>query len=95
MAPPMYLRSDDCPEFVSNVVLQWLEEAGIETLLIDPGRLGRVVSTRVSTGNSEVNALASNDSEIVSKLEALSNNGDCITAATGNTRVLIVAGPRG
>jgi len=35
---PMYLRSDNGPEFVSNAVLRWLKETGIETALIDPGK---------------------------------------------------------
>ena len=35
---PRYLRSDNDPEFVSNAVLQWLETAGVETVLIDPGK---------------------------------------------------------
>ena len=32
------LRSDNGPEFVSRAVLQWLQEAGIETAPIDPGK---------------------------------------------------------
>ena len=35
---PRYLRSDNGPEFVSNAVLAWLETAGVETALIDPGK---------------------------------------------------------
>jgi putative transposase len=35
---PRYLRSDNGPEFVSKSVLEWLEKAGIETALIDPGK---------------------------------------------------------
>ncbi len=35
---PKYLRSDNGPEFVSRAVLQWLQEAGIETAPIDPGK---------------------------------------------------------
>ncbi len=35
---PKYLRSDNGPEFVSRTVLQWLQEAGIETAPIDPGK---------------------------------------------------------
>jgi len=35
---PMYLRSDNGPEFVSNAILQWLGTANIETALIDPGK---------------------------------------------------------
>ena len=34
----MYLRSDNGPKFVSNAVLRWLKETGIETALIDPGK---------------------------------------------------------
>ena len=35
---PVYLRSDNGPEFVSNAILRWLTEAGIETAHIDPGK---------------------------------------------------------
>ena len=35
---PRYLRSDNGPEFVSHAILKWLQQAGIETALIDPGR---------------------------------------------------------
>src|SRR3970282_987317 len=33
---PMYLRSDNGPEFVSRAILRWLASANIETLAIDP-----------------------------------------------------------
>ncbi len=35
---PQYLRSDNGPEFVSRAVLQWLQDAGVETAPIDPGK---------------------------------------------------------
>lgn len=35
---PVYLRSDNGPEFVSHAVLKWLTHANIETALIDPGK---------------------------------------------------------
>ena len=35
---PTHLRSDNGPEFVSRAVLQWLQDAGIETAPIDPGK---------------------------------------------------------
>jgi putative transposase len=35
---PTHLRSDNGPEFVSRAVLRWLQEAGIETAPIDPGK---------------------------------------------------------
>ena len=35
---PMFLRSDNGPEFVSTAILTWLAEANIETALIDPGK---------------------------------------------------------
>ena len=35
---PLYLRSDNGPEFVSHAVLKWLRQAGIDTALIDPGK---------------------------------------------------------
>lgn len=35
---PKHLRSDNGPEFVSNAVLRWLKDAGIDTVLNDPGK---------------------------------------------------------
>jgi putative transposase len=35
---PRYLRSDKGPEFVAGAILRWLDTAGIETALIDPGK---------------------------------------------------------
>jgi len=35
---PLYLRSDNGPEFVSRALLKWIVDQGIETALIDPGR---------------------------------------------------------
>lgn len=34
---PAYIRSDNGPEFVARSLQQWLAEAGIKTLYIDPG----------------------------------------------------------
>jgi putative transposase len=35
---PLYLRSDNGPEFVSHALLKWIVDQGIETALIDPGK---------------------------------------------------------
>ena len=35
---PLYLRSDNGPEFVSRALLKWMVEQGIATALIDPGK---------------------------------------------------------
>jgi putative transposase len=35
---PRFLRSDNGPEFVAAAILRWLDEAGIDTALIDPGK---------------------------------------------------------
>jgi putative transposase len=35
---PLYLRSDNGPEFVSRALLSWIVGQGIETALIDPGK---------------------------------------------------------
>jgi len=35
---PKYLRSDNGPEFVSRAVLRWLQDAGVDTAPIDPGK---------------------------------------------------------
>jgi putative transposase len=36
--PPLFLRSDNGPEFVSRAILEWIAQAGIGTALIDPGK---------------------------------------------------------
>ena len=36
--PPLYLRSDNGPEFVSRALLTWITSMGIDTALIDPGK---------------------------------------------------------
>ena len=35
---PLYLRSDNGPEFVSRALLKWIADQGIDTALIDPGK---------------------------------------------------------
>lgn len=35
---PLYLRSDNGPEFVSRALLKWIVDHGIKTALIDPGK---------------------------------------------------------
>jgi putative transposase len=35
---PLYLRSDNGPEFVSRALLTWIASMGIDTALIDPGK---------------------------------------------------------
>jgi len=35
---PLFLRSDNGPEFVSRAILEWIAQAGIGTALIDPGK---------------------------------------------------------
>ena len=35
---PLFLRSDNGPEFVSRAILEWIAESGIATALIDPGK---------------------------------------------------------
>ena len=35
---PLYLRSDNGPEFVSQALLAWIVAQGIDTALIDPGK---------------------------------------------------------
>ncbi len=34
---PMFIRSDNGPEFVSEILRQWLRELGIQTAYIEPG----------------------------------------------------------
>ena len=35
---PIYLRSDNGPEFVSRAILKWMVDEGIKTACIDPGK---------------------------------------------------------
>jgi putative transposase len=35
---PLFLRSDNGPEFVSRAILDWIASSGIATALIDPGK---------------------------------------------------------
>jgi putative transposase len=35
---PLFIRSDNGPEFVSHAILQWVAQAGIATSLSDPGK---------------------------------------------------------
>jgi putative transposase len=35
---PLFLRSDNGPEFVSRAILEWIAHSGIATALIDPGK---------------------------------------------------------
>lgn len=35
---PVYLRSDNGPEFIADAIQQWLDEQGITTAYIEPGR---------------------------------------------------------
>lgn len=35
---PQYLRSDNGPEFVAEAIQQWLQNSGVQTLYIAPGR---------------------------------------------------------
>jgi putative transposase len=34
---PEYIRSDNGPEFIADVVKQWLQKSGVKTLYIEPG----------------------------------------------------------
>ena len=35
---PLFMRSDNGPEFVSHAILEWIAQAGIATVLNDPGK---------------------------------------------------------
>jgi putative transposase len=35
---PLFMRSDNGPEFVSHAILQWIADSGIQTALNDPGK---------------------------------------------------------
>jgi putative transposase len=35
---PLYMRSDNGPEFVSHAILEWIAQSGIATALSDPGK---------------------------------------------------------
>ncbi len=36
--PPLFMRSDNGPEFVSQAILEWISASGIATVLNDPGK---------------------------------------------------------
>jgi putative transposase len=48
---PTFLRSDNGPEFVADVVQRWLEEEGISTAYIAQASRGRTAATRASTAS--------------------------------------------
>ena len=35
---PLFMRSDNGPEFVSQAILEWISSCGIATVLNDPGK---------------------------------------------------------
>ena len=37
-ALPVHIRSDNVPEFIARILRKWLEELGVKTLFIEPGR---------------------------------------------------------
>ncbi len=47
---PLYLRSDNGPEFVSRALLKWIVAQGIQTALIDPGKPWQNGSTESFNG---------------------------------------------
>ena len=47
---PIYLRSDNGPEFVSRALLKWIVDQGIATALIDPGKPWQNGSTESFNG---------------------------------------------
>jgi len=47
---PLYLRSDNGPEFVSRALLKWVVDQGIATALIDPGKPWQNGSTESFNG---------------------------------------------
>lgn len=47
---PLYMRSDNGPEFVSKALLKWIVDQGIETALIDPGKPWQNGSTESFNG---------------------------------------------
>jgi putative transposase len=59
---PLFLRSDNGPEFVSRAILEWIAAAGIGTALIDPGKPGKTARTRASTVASATKPSASSGS---------------------------------
>src|SRR5271163_1669540 len=59
---PLYLRSDNGPEFVAHALLKWMADQKIDTAPIDPGKPGRMASARASTASSATSASAWNGS---------------------------------
>lgn len=44
---PLFMRSDNGPEFVSQAILEWIAQAGIATVLDDPGKPWRKLQWQV------------------------------------------------
>ena len=53
---PLFLRSDNGPEFVSRAILEWIATGGIGTALIVPASPGRTAPTKASTAASATSA---------------------------------------
>jgi transposase InsO family protein len=49
---PLYLRSDNGPEFVSRALLKWIVDQGIQTALIDPGPFDKLRVRAVAERNA-------------------------------------------
>jgi putative transposase len=55
---PRYLRSDNGPEFVAAAILRWLQEATIDTALIDAGKPWQNATDESFNGKLRVECLS-------------------------------------
>jgi putative transposase len=60
---PLYLRSDNGPEFVSQALLSWIVSQGIDTALADPGKPWQNGTGKASTASSATSVSTSNGSD--------------------------------
>jgi putative transposase len=59
---PLFMRSDNGPEFVSRAILERIAQAGIATASSDPASPGRTAPTKASTASSATSACHSSGS---------------------------------
>jgi putative transposase len=82
---PLFMRSDNGPEFVSHAILEWIAQSGIATAMSDSESLGRTVLMRASMASSAMNACRLNGSGHAAKRPSSSRLGGVIATPSGRT----------
>lgn len=88
---PRHLRSDNGPEFVSHAVLKWLQDAGIETAPIDPGKPWQNGSNESFNGKFWDECLGMRWFRTESMRRSRSRTGARRTTRSGRTRVSAIS----